>query len=216
MLIRLLTFRSGAAGEVIDEFLRRSLVPELVRQQGIRHAHIGRIVAEVSSRVVLTVWEGDSPGLAEPLPFEMSDVIAEPRIELAPAAVALSFDASGGAGEEAQIMRVFRGRAQSGQVTAYLDAVREGTLADAAAGQGPLALFVGMFDGDRFMATSIWSSWQRIEEATGGNIRQPVSTRHRELLIDGAAEHFEIVPSTAVSFDQAGGPRAADPGPPRG
>jgi hypothetical protein len=194
MLIRLLTFRPGAPGEVTDEFLRRSLLSEIAAQPELRHVHAGRVMAEAGGRVVLTVWERDLSRLNTPLLMEQSELVLDPVVETSPASVALAF----GSAEDAQIMRIFRGRTHTGQAEAYLDAVREGTLADVAGGRGPLALFVGMLDDESFLAVSIWSSWESIEQATGGNIRQPLATRHRELLLEGAADHFEVVPNASL------------------
>lgn len=195
MLIRLITFRPGAPGEVTDQFLRQTVLPGLVARDGLRHAHVGRAAGDAGRRVVLSVWAGErTPELESAMEFEQGPAVVEPVVEIYPASVALSL----GPPDEARIMRVFRGQSKSGQSAAYLDAVRDGTLADIAAGRGPLALFLGMIDDARFVTASIWTDWQHIEAATGGNIRQPIATRHSDLLIEGAADHFEIVPNTIV------------------
>jgi hypothetical protein len=195
VLIRLLTFSSGAPGEVTDQFVRQTLLPELVGRPGLRHAYVGRAGGDPGRRVVLSVWAGHDRGdLGEQQPWETGAVIGEARVELYPASVALNFATPDGA----QIMRVFRGQSKEGRSAEYLDAVRDGTLADVAAGRGPVALFLGMIDDHRFVTASIWPDWERIQAATGGNIRQPIATRHRDLLIEGDAEHYEIVPNTMV------------------
>lgn len=195
MFIRLLTFRPAAPGEVTDQFLRATLLPGLVGSPGMRHAYVGRAIGDSDSRTVLSVWDRtDDRGATELLPFEQGAVVSQPVVETLPASVALTF----GEQEDGVIIRVFRGRAKAGQAAAYLDAVHAGTLADVAAGGGPSALFLGMVDDERFVTASVWSSWQRIQDATGGNIRQPIATRHVELLVEGTAEHFEVVPNTLV------------------
>lgn len=198
VLIRLLTFQPGAAAEVTDHFLRATLLPGLIERAGLLHAHVGRMGAELGTRVVVSVWEADDGAaareLARPFAFETDGPVIDPRVELYPASVALTFAPP----EGAQILRIFRGRTRAGETANYLDAVREGTLADVATGHGPLALFLALVDSEHFVTVSVWSSWQRIEAATGGNIRQPIATRHSGLLLEGGADHFEIVPNTLV------------------
>jgi hypothetical protein len=212
MLMRLLTFRPGAPGEVTDQFLREVLLPGLVGQEGLQHAYCGRSVSDSGGRTILSVWDGRSHGdLSQPQQFEQGKAVLEPTIELLEASVALTFQPPA----EAQILRIFRGRARQGQATAYLDAVREGTLRDVEAGRGPAALFLGMLDEERFVTVSAWSEWGRIEQATGGNIRQPIATRHSQLLVEGTAEHLEIVPNTVVLPADGASPArlAGAPGP---
>jgi hypothetical protein len=208
MLLRLFTFRPGAPGEVTDQFLRQTLLPGLVLQPGVQHAYAGRIVSDAGGRTVLTLWnERPAEDLVRPFDFEEGRAVLDPVVEVIEASVALVFQPPA----EAQIMRIFRGRARTGQAALYLDAVRDGTLKDVEAGRGPAALAIGMIDGERFVTASVWASWQRIEDATGGNIRQPIATRHGELLVDSTAEHLEIVPNSVVLPAEGGTPaRLAD------
>jgi hypothetical protein len=193
MLMRLLTFRPTASGDVTDQFLRGTLLPGLIGSTGLRHAFAGRAMGEAASRMVLSVWDASAgDDLSDLFPFETGTVVTRPVVETFRASLALTF----GQHTEGQIIRVFRGQAREGRAEAYLHAVRDGTLADVEAGGGPSALFLGMVDEDRFVTVSVWASWQRIEDAMGGNIRQPIATRYSELLVEGAAEHFEVVPNT--------------------
>jgi hypothetical protein len=197
LLIRLLTFQPGAPGEVIDQYLRQGMLQGLANERALRYVFAGRTDAQAGARAVLSIW-GDGTSaerLAAVLPFERNESVAQPVVEIATAAVALTFDAA----EEPVILRIFRGRAKAADSALYLEAVRDGTLADVAAGQGPLALFLGMLDTEHFITASAWSDWRRIEAATGGNIRQPIATRHSDLLIEGTAEHFEIVPNSRLA-----------------
>jgi hypothetical protein len=191
LLMRLLTFKPGAPGEVTDQYVREVLLPDLGSRPSLCHAYLGRSGTVAGARVALTVWDGEAEGLAGLLPSELATPVLEPTVELAEAAVALTFESV----DEPLILRVFRGMAQSAVKTRYLDAVLDGTLADVASGSGPHALFLGSLDEERFITASVWSDWRRIEAATGGNIRQPIATRHAELLREGTAEHYEIVPS---------------------
>jgi hypothetical protein len=44
---------------------------------------------------------------------------------------------------------------------------------------------------------SAWRDWADVEHATGGDIHQPRSTRHREHLVDWDVAHYEIVQSAS-------------------
>jgi hypothetical protein len=199
LLIRLLTFRPGSPGEVTDQFLRQVLLPGLGSWPGLQHAYMGRVDSQTGLRAALTIWDSDDQRLTDVLPVERAEPIVDPVVETAPASVVLDF----GRPEEAVILRIFRGRAKADESAVYLQAVHDGTLADVAAGRGPVALFLGMLDSERFMTASAWPDWRRIEEATGGNIRQPIATRHSDLLIEGTAEHFEIVPNSHLAAADA-------------
>jgi hypothetical protein len=69
-------------------------------------------------------------------------------------------------------------------------------MADALAAHGPEALFLARIPPDQFVTVSAWSAWDRIAASTGGNLRQPIATRHSELLEGGTAVFYEIVPNT--------------------
>ncbi|HVM31314.1 MAG TPA: hypothetical protein VM305_11170 [Candidatus Limnocylindrales bacterium] len=208
--MRLLTFRPGAPGEVTDQFLRQHLLPGLVERPGLQHAYAGRIIGEVGSRAVLSVWAGVEPDdLGKPFDPERDRAVADSNLEVLPTSLVLSLESPA----DARILRIFRGRARQGRAADYVGAVRDGTVADAEGGRGPSALFLGMLDDDRFVTASTWLGWERIQAATGGDIRQPVATRHRELLLEGMAEHYEIVPNAVVLPAEPGQPArlAGDP-----
>jgi hypothetical protein len=69
-------------------------------------------------------------------------------------------------------------------------------MVDALADHGPEALFLARIPPDQFITVSAWSAWDRIAASTGGNLRQPIATRHSELLEGGTAAFYEIVPNT--------------------
>ena len=156
-------------------------------------------VEEQEQRIVVSVWD-DAADLPTPLPaldmlfpFESSEHVLAPAIELHDLEVKLSFAPSG----PPQILRVFRGRAKLGELETYIEHVRDGTLADAVAENGPEALFLARVSAHEFVTISAWSGWDRIAAATGGNIRQPIGTRHAHLLEGGTASFYEIVPNTS-------------------
>jgi hypothetical protein len=49
----------------------------------------------------------------------------------------------------------------------------------------------------RFITVSAWTDWEAIARATGGNIRQPMTTRNVARILKGNAAHYEILPSTS-------------------
>ena len=93
------------------------------------------------------------------------------------------------------ILRTLRGRVGHGGLAEYLGDVQEGVDADERAGIGPVALYVAETATDGFITMSAWRDWADVEHATGGDIHQPRSTRHREHLVDWDVAHYEIVQS---------------------
>jgi hypothetical protein len=79
----------------------------------------------------------------------------------------------------------------------YLADVRSGTTEDVDAGSGPLELYLGVDPPARFVTVSVWTDWDVIAAATGGNLRVPVATRHANRLVGGTASHYEVVPDAA-------------------
>ncbi|HUG48497.1 MAG TPA: hypothetical protein VMP67_08805 [Candidatus Limnocylindria bacterium] len=179
--------------------LREVVLPGLRAQPGLRHAYAGRSGAsDTGPRLVASVWELDvAPGeppaeLVSLLGFERSDAARDVALEVLPVALALPFEQP----DEPRILRVFRGQTRAGELDAYVEEVREGTYADVMAQHGPLALFLGIKRPDSFVTVSVWSAWEHIQAATGGNLLAPIATQHSERLIAGDATHYEIVPNS--------------------
>jgi hypothetical protein len=198
VLLRLFTFRPDRAGDSADELLRQSILPALLTMPGLLYVYAARATAtEGDTRVVATVWDRDaaaaSEGLDRPLDFEVSDHSLDIDIELHNLDIELAFEGAGAP----QILRIFRGRTVLGELDNYVRHARRGTMADALADHGPEALFLARIPPDEFVTVSAWSAWDRIAAATGGNLRQPIATRHAHLLAGGTAAFFEIVPNTA-------------------
>ncbi len=197
--LRLMSFFPADVGTVADQLVREVIVPRLRAQPHARHVYAGRAGPDDNGeRVVASIWDideelGDGPrALAELYDFERSDHIVQVKLEVFPLVLLLPFDLAG----EASILRVFRGQAQPGELGIYIDEARDGTYADVAARHGPAALFLGIAEPDGFITVSVWTGWENIEAATGGNLRQPMATRHAERLVSGVATHYEIVPKT--------------------
>ena len=181
-VLRLLAFAPEADGGVIDAELRRAAAT--LAERPATAVHVARRHGNTPERFVVSVW----PSVAT-------------RVEVLPLAVDLAF----GDSADALVLRVYRGRIRPGELEAYIDDARAGTLADDAAGRGPLALHLAVDEPDRFVTVSAWTAWDRIEAATGGNIRNPVATRHPERLLDGTVRHYEVLPRAASDAAAARG-----------
>ncbi|HEV7810501.1 MAG TPA: hypothetical protein VGO64_07870, partial [Candidatus Limnocylindrales bacterium] len=96
--------------------------------------------------------------------------------------------------EPARILRVFRGRVQAGGLEAYVADARSGMLADAMVNDGLVAFALGAEPPDAFVTVSAWTGWSAIEEATGGNTRQPIATRNSVGLSGFEVVHYETLP----------------------
>ena len=184
---------------VPDQQLRDIVLPGLHAQPGMRYAYAGRTGASnLGPRLVASVWEFDGGGEQPPghliglLPFEGVAVMSDVTLELVPLVVNLPFESA----EEPRILRVFRGQTRPGGLETYIEAARDGTYDDVLAQHGPAAMFVGVQQPDRFLSVSVWTAWENIEAATGGNLREPIGTRHSQHLSAGNVEHYEIVPDS--------------------
>jgi len=197
LLLRLFTFRPERAGDSADELLRKQILPAAALLPGLRYLYAARAsAAEMDQRVVASVWDDAAVpaglDLGRALDFESADHAADVEVEVHDLDIELAFADSG----VPQILRIFRGRTVPGQLDNYVDHARRGTMADALADHGPEALFLARIPPDQFVTVSAWSTWDRIAASTGGNLRQPINTRHLELLEGGTATFYEIVPNT--------------------
>jgi hypothetical protein len=185
-------------GTLADQFVRESIVPALRALPTVRHVYAGRAGPDDNGeRIVVSVWESEDEGpaagdLSDILEWERSDAIARVTVEVFPLILSLPFELR----DEARILRVFRGQARPGELDLYIAESRDGTYDDVAAEHGPAALFLGLAEPDGFITASVWTAWENIAAATGGNLRTPIATRHAERLLSGDATHYEIVPNT--------------------
>lgn len=198
-LLRLFRFRPGGPGAVVDAQLRETTVPSLAGLDGLRVLHAGRRGADPGAeRILASVWscEADLAAVAGGadalLPVEQDLQPADPELEVLPIVVEVLATPV----VAASVLRIFTGVVRKGELDAYVEEARLGTLADIEAGHGPVALFLAVDRPDRFITCSLWSDWAAIERATGGNIHKPISTRHAGRLAVGTADHYELVPGT--------------------
>jgi hypothetical protein len=195
-VLRLLTFRPEGDGSLADAELRAAA--NALGGRPLIALYVGRRQETAPERVLATIWPSaeqmttslgtvdpaEGPGDLERVPG-MTDV----RVDVLPVAVALRFDRP----DEMLVLRIYRGRVRSGELDAYVEEARAGTIEDDAAGHGPLALYLAIAVPDRFVTLSAWTEWDRIQEATGGNVHNPVATRFPDRLLEGEVRHYEIL-----------------------
>lgn len=197
-VVRLFGFRPTRPA--FDNVIRDWIVPTICAQPGAIDAYAGRHGPdELGPRMIVSVWgsraameaafDGPArPGESRP---EGLDGIADTSVEVLTTEIAYHAD---DVRESPRIIRVLRGCARPGQLARYIEATRAGVAADVAEGHGPLAFYLAHGDSpDGFVAISTWSGWAAIEAATGGDVRQPLSTRRPELIEAYDATHFEII-----------------------
>ena len=189
-LLRLFRFRPTGSGSAFDAAFRQSFRGFCARP-GLLSGFAGRHGAgDPGDRIVVSAWDSAEAGAG---PFEIEAIcgIEAVAIEALPIRMAVISPAPR---DVIAILRVFRGTTRPGELEAYAEDVRQGVGADIAAGHGPIALFLATTGPDAFVTVSTWRSWDAIEAATGGNVRQPVATRQTGRLLSGVVQHYELLP----------------------
>jgi len=213
--MRLLGFRPDVQTEITDRYVREQLQPSLLRNDELRFIYSARSRDDLGeARQVVSIWdagEADERDLeariSRPFDCETTDLVADHCIEVLPVSFALTIESQA----EASILRLFRGRTRADCLNAYVEEVHATTSAAAQANRGPLALFFASQPPDQVIAISIWSDWDEVTAATGGNVQTPIATHHAERLLAWDATHYEIIPMT-VAGAVPRRPRAAGAG----
>lgn len=196
--LRVLIFRPTEAAATVDARLRDEFLPALCERTAIADAYVARHGDDPADRVLATIWR-IPPGadddvaalLGAALPDERGS-IADARLDVVPLEVEARFEREDPPG----ILRVFRGTVRPGELDAYIEDARRGMLADAEVNPGLIAFYLGRHGNDGFVTVSAWTGWDAIERATGGNIRQPFSTKNSARLVAFVVDHYEILPDT--------------------
>ncbi len=200
-VLRLLRFRPSGPG--FDASMREVLIPDLLRLPGVRGVFAGRVGPDdIGDRLVASLWDSEAE-MAEAVGCDLDSLAfhrellpetTDLRLDLYSIAFAAGLDTTADVG----IIRIVEGRARPGELGSYVADVRDGTLADRAAGIGPSGLYLGIGEPDRFATLSLWDAWSHVEAATGADIGRVDRTRHQERLGAWSAEHYEVVPGIAV------------------
>jgi hypothetical protein len=198
--LRVVTFEPDGHESAVDAVLRSACLPALLGTDAVVDAWIGRHGSrELRTRLIASTW-AETPD-DEPPDVSIVTALAsigasnvsigrEQTLELA---VHEQFDRP----DPARILRLFRGRVREGQLDAYIADSRAGMLADAMVNDGLVAFALGADPPDAFVTVSVWTGWSAIEEATGGNTRRPIATRHQVRLTGFEVVHFEVLPDLA-------------------
>src|SRR6266508_3254679 len=213
-------FRPARSDSAFDSTLRDDILPGLLALSGLVDAFVGRHgPGDDQERVIASVWRSrramtaglESSSLLAPFQPDQAPEIVASRLDILPVAVAVHPERA----EPPAIIRVYRGEVRSGELDAYVEDVRTGALADADTNEGLVALYLGAQAPARFMTVSAWTGWSAIERATGGNVRQPIATRHAHRRGAGEVDHYEMLPNTVrpairvLTATRAGATRAA-------
>jgi heme-degrading monooxygenase HmoA len=205
--VRLWSFRPHEMTSVVDERIRDVLVPAAEAAQGLRAFYAGRRgTDETAERVFASVWDSELAVDSAAALLGLEPEFGDGKAEVLPLSIAIT--APDHADPPPTIMRIFRGDVRPGEMDTYLEAARRGTLEDIAGETGPLGLYLARVDPGHFVTVSVWRGWDPIMRATGGNLQQPIATRHATLLVGGGAAHYEILPGSVVT--RTGAPSRVD------
>ena len=153
-VIRLFRFRPARVE--FDKTLRTIMVPDLRRIEGLIDVHVGRHGSEqLGDRVVATIWTdraamnaGMGPSLAEStFHTDRLSETTDHQFEAHELDLMLRFPG----GPPSTLLRLFRGQVKPGELAAYIEEARAGTLADVEAERGPAALYLAADPPDRFL-----------------------------------------------------------------
>jgi len=191
-------FRFKPATPQFDEIVRLTLLPDLGRLPGLLDMAAGRRVSLADDdRVIASIWRSWSAmqgavGAAveeSPLHPELRAASTNRKFSATPIVFGDHYQAEA----EPRLLRVVEGSVRDGEFDRYVEQAEAGTQADAAAGRGPVALYLARTGTNDFVTLSTWTEWDDVQDATGGDIRRPQATRHAERLVAWSASHFEIV-----------------------
>ena len=210
-VIRLFKFRPVRVA--FDQILRHTMIPALLELPGLSDLYVGRQGPdELGHRMVATVWEtrqamASAVGESFDRPVFMPEYLEETQdreLDFLPLAFGYRFVRP----EQPGLLRVVNGEVPAASLDEYIELARAGTIADAEAGRGPIALYLARRSPERFVTLSVWSDWATLQDATGGDVDRPIATRHARLLSAWQAEHYESVPglsmpARAVEMDAA-------------
>jgi hypothetical protein len=205
--LRVVTLEPDGNESAIDAALRSACLPALLGTDAVVDAWIGRHGSrDRRTRLIASTWS-EPPGDGSPdvaivagLGSNGAADLTISREQTLDLAVHERFDRP----EPARILRLFRGRVREGELDAYIADSRAGMVADALVNDGLVAFALGADPPDAFVTVSVWTGWPAIEEATGGNTRRPIATRHSVRLTGFDVVHFEVLPDLTARPVPAG------------
>ncbi len=198
-VLRLLRFRPAKAA--FDAVLRAGIVPAMRQLDGVVDVFAARQgPGDLGPRLIASVWRSPesmlagfgASGVPNGSGLEPIDGSTECELLWLP----LAFGFRGTAATMPAVLRFVTGQVRPDELDTYIAEAHEGTIADAAAGRGPVALYLAPDPPNGFRTLSVWIDWDTLQAATGGDVNRPIATRHAERLLDWEAEHYEILPGS--------------------
>jgi len=200
-ILRLFGFRPLGSGADLDAALRDEVLPDVLSTGGILDAYVARNGTGVAGeRLIASMWEsreamsaelGEASVIGRFQPERVEELTSS-RLDILPLVFSVRHDRD----EPPIILRVYRGLVRPGELDAYVEEARDGTLVDAQTNPGLVALYLATEPPARFITVSAWTDWESIARATGGNLKQPLATRNATRIANGGATHYEILPAT--------------------
>jgi hypothetical protein len=191
-------FRFRPTTPEFDADLRKVLLPDLIDLPGIIEAYAGRRGDPApDDRIVASLWvkfDAMASALGEDIeasPFHPEFLGGSTDRTLL--TCALDFGDRVDSDEEVRVLRLAEGTVRAGELDEYAKEARAGMIADRASGRGPTALYLARTGSHSFVTLSLWPDWPTLQEATSGNIHQPIATRHADRLVDWTASHYEVI-----------------------
>ncbi len=181
-----------------DADLRGVLLPDLLDLPGIIEAFAGRRGHSTpDDRIVASLWV-NFDALASALGEDVEASPFHPELLGGSAdrtllTCQLDFGDRVESDGEPRVLRLAEGTVRAGELDVYAKEAMAGMIADRASRRGPTALYLARTGSDSFVTLSLWPDWPTLQEATGGNVHQPIATRHAHRLVDWTASHYEVM-----------------------
>src|SRR5256714_7967024 len=132
-ILRLFVFRPLGSGAELDAALRDEVLPDFLSAGGILDAYVARNGTDVAGeRVIASMWESHDAMAAElgeasvigRFHPERVEELTSSRLDILPLAVAIRHDRE----EPPIILRAYHGLVRPGELDAYVEEARDGTL----------------------------------------------------------------------------------------
>lgn len=195
-VLRVFRFRPTASE--FDEDLRAVLLPDLLELPGIIEAFAGRRGHPApDDRIVASIWR-DRNAMANAVGDVIEASPFHPELlggstDRSVLTCELAFGDRIASSDEPTVLRLVEGTVRAGELETYVTEACAGMSTDRARGRGPTALYLGRTGPDSFVTLSMWPDWPTLQDATGGNVHQPIATRHAERLVAWTASHYEVI-----------------------
>jgi len=193
--LRVVTFLPASSESAVDAALRERVLPALLETPGCLDAWIGRHGAGDRERLIAATWDRPAPEAIEQTVLAGTELDGGSPVITSKSVGSVAVWARFSRPEPGRLVRVFHGTAKPDKLEAYVADARRGMEADATVNSGLSAFVLARGGPDAFTTLSVWTDWASIEQATGGNVRRPATTRHADHLADYRITHYELLPA---------------------